>query len=630
MSSSLSINRLVNTVVNLSPQATQMQSINNALILGQSNLANLNLPIIDYVEGYRTYSSLSALTDDGFSTTSPEYLSAALWFEQSPQPSSLLVGRWSQENEAGVLRCAPLSITQQAISNFTATSTTNYNGAFSIQFDADASPITLTGLDLGGVTSLNGVAMAIQTAIRISKAGVDVVWDASNSRFNIVSGTTGATSRVGYMLPPDNAQSVFKFSAGLPAANDYINLANTHVIFGSDVVIGDSLVNFATRLYNYLVNSTDTNISKFTYTLTTTGTPVTSFSITATAVATGYAGNGLATTASGTNISVTATIASSSSVTATSGGVGTDLSVLMGGRASTTSGAYTVPGRAGITAAAAVAAYDDAYGQLWYGLIMPTISAQADHEAVSAYIEAATTKHLYGISTSETGTPLSSSTTDTAYVMSQLAPTRTMGSYSSGNAYSVASLMSKALTVDYNGNSTVLDVMWKQEPGIVPEYLTASQLDAIGAKNCNVFVAYNNNTAIIQPGNLFSGDPIDIITGTDWLSLAIQTAIYNLQYTSYTKIPQTDAGNHIIYTVIESVCAQAVVNGLLAPGVWNSGGFGTLSQGDFMPKGYYIYAPPVATQLQADREARKSVTFQIAAKLAGAIRTVDIIINVNR
>lgn len=71
-------------------------------------------------------------------------------------------------------------------------------------------------------------------------------------------------------------------------------------------------------------------------------------------------------------------------------------------------------------------------------------------------------------------------------------------------------------------------------------------------------------------------------------------------------------------------------NGCLAPGVWNSAGFGALNQGDTLAKGYYVYAPPIATQSQADREARKAVTFQVAAKEAGAIHSVDILVNVNR
>ncbi len=72
------------------------------------------------------------------------------------------------------------------------------------------------------------------------------------------------------------------------------------------------------------------------------------------------------------------------------------------------------------------------------------------------------------------------------------------------------------------------------------------------------------------------------------------------------------------------------MNGLLAPGVWNSGGFGILKQGDFLPKGFYVYNAPVASQTQNDRAARMAMPIQIAAKLAGAIHSVDVAVTVNQ
>lgn len=68
----------------------------------------------------------------------------------------------------------------------------------------------------------------------------------------------------------------------------------------------------------------------------------------------------------------------------------------------------------------------------------------------------------------------------------------------------------------------------------------------------------------------------------------------------------------------------------MAPGVWNADGFGNLNRGDTLSSGYYLYAPPVATQSQADREARKAPVIQGAFKLAGAIHSVDVIANFNR
>lgn len=308
---------------------------------------------------------------------------------------------------------------------------------------------------------------------------------------------------------------------------------------------------------------------------------------------------------------------------------GVDISDNLAGR-STDSGAYVAPGIAAETPVAAATLFDSNFGQNWYALTILGVATDADHLPVAAYIQAATNKHIYGVSSQDAATLVSGNTSSIAYQLKSLGYRRTVVQYSSSNAYSVCSLFGRILTVNYGGNNTVITLMYKQEPGIVAETLNSSQIAALESTNANVFVAYNNNTAIIEKGTAASGDFLDIITGTDWLALAIQTAVFNLLYTSNTKITQTDPGTHLIVTTIESVLSQGVTNGLLAPGVWGNAGFGTLNQGDYLPKGFYVYAPPVATQLQADREARKSVVIQVAAKLAGAIHTVDIIINVNR
>ena len=122
---------------------------------------------------------------------------------------------------------------------------------------------------------------------------------------------------------------------------------------------------------------------------------------------------------------------------------------------------------------------------------------------------------------------------------------------------------------------------------------------------------------------------IDTIQGTDVLANYIQTNLYNVLYQSQTKVPQTDAGIHQLVTAAEATCASFVANGLLAPGTWTVGGFGTLNTGDFMPKGYYVYVPPVASQSASTRAARAAPPMQIAAKLAGAVHTASVIINVN-
>lgn len=604
-SKALSIGRLISTSVNLSPAPAQFQNISTLLILGNSS-------VIDVASRMRSYQSIDQVATD-FGTNAPEYLSALLWFQQLPQPTSLLIGRFANTATPGQVFGGTLSAAQQALILFTAIT------SGSIELLINSIPTAITGLNFSGATNLNGVAQILQTAIQATTqgAGAVVQWNSNFSRFEVSSGSTGVGSNIGYFNPPTAVGSA-AFS-GNPANLDTLTIQGTVVTFVTgapgalQVQIGASLAATLTNILTFLSSSADANLVKMTYSVVGTTLYIVSG-------LTGIAGNAYTLTKSSTIITL-------SGATLT-GGSGTSLYGLFG-LTVVTSGAYVADGIVAETAAQAVATFDQNFGQQFYGLTFTSL-INSDHLAVAAYIEAATNKHLYGITSTDAGVLSSLSVSDIAYLTSNLKYKRTSVQYSSSNSYAVCSLLARILTTNYNANNTTITLMYKQEPGIVAESLNTTQLTALESKNCNVFVTYNNNTAIIEKGTVASGDFVDIITGTDWLALAIQTAAYNLLYTSTTKIPQTDAGTHLIVTTVENICSQGVINGLLAPGIWNSGGFGDLLQGDFMPKGFYVFAAPVALQNQSDRAARKSVPIQVAVKLAGAIHTIDVIINVNR
>lgn len=311
---------------------------------------------------------------------------------------------------------------------------------------------------------------------------------------------------------------------------------------------------------------------------------------------------------------------------ATAPSSGTDISALLG--LTSTQGGNLVGGIAAESALTAVTILDDLTTQ-WYGLMFasPDI-VDGDSTSIAAYIEA--TFHIFGISTQEASALNPNTSSDIGSLIMAGGYTRTFVQYSSSSPYAVASMFGREFTVDFNANNSTITLMFKQEPGVIPETLTATQADTLTAKRYNYFVNYDNNTAIIQNGVMGGPAYIDEIHGLDWLANAIQTNLYNQLYQSPTKIPQTDQGTHLLVTTVEATCAGAVNNGLVAPGTWTTQGFGTLNEGDFMPTGYYVYAPPVSTQASADRAARKSVPIQVAVKLAGAIQSVDCIINVNR
>lgn len=497
----LSVSRLVKVNVILAALAAQAQNLSTILVLVSDS-------VIDVVERLRSYTSITTIAED-FGTESLAYKAAVLAFQQRPQASQIKIGRWAKTATAGKLLGAPLTVANQAIAAWQAI----VDGSFKVGFDAIAA-LDVTGLDFSADANLNAVATRIQTAIRAADVGfaaATVVYNANYTRFEITSGTAGATSKVTFMA----------------------------------------------------------------------------------AAATG-----------------------------------TDISGMLG-MLQTSGGAYVADGIAAETALDAATLFDGRFGRSWYALSIP----EADDDgqvAVAGFIEATNNKHVFGVTTQDGGTLSTVTTTDVAYRLKQLEYNCTMTQYSSQSSVAAVSLLAKAVSTNWNGNNTAITLMYKQEPGIVAESLSETQAQALELKNCNVFVNYDNDTAIIQNGTVASGDFIDTITGAHAIAVDLQNELFNLLYTSPTKIPQTDAGSNLSVATCEKVCGKYVTDGYLAPGVWDQTGFGNLAQGDFLPKGFYVYAPPVASQLKADRQARKSVPIQIAAKCAGAVHSFDLQLNVAR
>jgi len=308
---------------------------------------------------------------------------------------------------------------------------------------------------------------------------------------------------------------------------------------------------------------------------------------------------------------------------------GTDISAILKLTAAT--GARLVSGYAAETPVQCASILSD-MSTLWYGLMFSASVQPTDDQsiAVSSFIEAVDIRRIYGVTIIDPGVLDSSNTTDLASRQMAAGYLRSFCQYSL-NQYAIASYFGRAFTVDFTGNNTVITMMFKQEPSVAAENLTTTQANTLQSKRCNVFTQYVNNTNIIQYGVMSGPAWFDEIHDTDWLQDAVQNACYNLLYTSPTKIPQTDQGMNQLVNAISQVCAQAVTNGIVAPGTWTSTAtFGQLTTGSFLKTGYYIYAQPIALQSQADREARIAPPIQVAIKLAGAIQQVNVIIDVNR
>lgn len=604
MAQGLAVSDVVNVSITLSPIAAPTRNFGAGLLIGATD-------VIDVGERIRQYSNLSGVAQD-FATTDPEYKGAVKHFAQSPQPSILYIGRWARTATRATLRGGVLTTAEQALANFTAVTA----GAF--YFVLDGIPRTVSGLNFSAQTNLNGVASVIQTAVAALVAGSTVLWDATNGRFVIKSGTTGATSSISFLDDP-TAFGAITIDPTNAANNDAVTIAGTTVTLvtgtpaANQVKIGADAASTAAALQTYLAGSTDANLLTCSYL-------VNGAVVYVVAKAPGAGGNSITLAKTGTKVTV-------SGATLT-GGSGSSIAALLKGKS--TQASLPANGIAAETLAQAVTALIAASGDWYSGELVEEGVDTASIIAAANIIEAQQKKRILGVTITNTTAIDPTSTSDLGYLLKANNLGRTYAQYSQYDPQAIASFFGRASTVNFNGSNTTITMKFKQEPGVRAETITETQASALKSKNVNVFVNYDNETAIVQEGVMADGTFFDERQGLDWLENAVQTAVWNLLYTSATKVPQTDEGMNLIVTTIEAILDQAVTNGLVAPGVWNAAGFGQLKQGDTLSKGFYCYAPPISSQSQADREARKSVPIQVAVKLAGAVHFVDVLISVNR
>jgi len=193
-----------------------------------------------------------------------------------------------------------------------------------------------------------------------------------------------------------------------------------------------------------------------------------------------------------------------------------------------------------------------------------------------------------------------------------------------------AAFASRGLSVNYAGSNSTITMTYKDLAGVkVDTNIDETILNQCEQFGADVYCSVEGLAKVLsfKQGGLY----FDQLTNQIWLRTTVQTTVANLLFTTRTKIPQTTQGVNTIVNAVIAVLNQGVINGMIAPGEWNSPDtFGVYE--DFMrnirTQGYYVYFTPIAEQSQADREARKCPVISIAVKEAGAIEHANIIIYV--
>jgi hypothetical protein len=490
----LPVSKVVNVKITSTPSFPQRKGFGVLAIFGTST----SLPAGDRIRFYSDFDGVAA----DFASTTEEYKAAAIYFSQSPTPSSLAIAR--RFNTAVGAQLLGSVNASKNIADYTPI----VNGGFDIVMDTVLKKVT--GLDLSTTTNLNGVASALTTKLAALVAGTSCAW--TGTRFIVTSGTTGITSTLGFALPPTGA-----------------------------------------------------------------GSPV-------------------------------------------------DVGALFGLRAVDLG--YTSAGAALETIATSLDAVQALNGS-WYGFVLAedtsVTAAVREQQLKDAMTWAEARVKIFGYTTNASNVQDSAQTSDIATFAKNNGYRRTIGIWDDNDAYSIVSALARLFTTDFNGQNTTLTLKFKQLPGTSPVNISESQRIALTSKNINYY-SYFGDTAMLAEGVVASGKFVDEVHGLDWQQNAIETNLFGTLATRVTKIPQTDKGMAVLVQAVELGCAQGVINGLLAPGIWNGPDLGQIKSGDFLPRGYYVYVAPIATQNLSDRAARKAPPIQIILKGAGAIHFVDAIV----
>ena len=280
------------------------------------------------------------------------------------------------------------------------------------------------------------------------------------------------------------------------------------------------------------------------------------------------------------------------------------------------------------TLAAAIARTEDLVQ--YFGLMADEISSEADMDAAAAVVQALNKIAFFVSKTSADVAP--------GGMLDDLATsgfTKSRGLYYGASTAIGASVMagayaSRALSVNFEGSNTTSTMHLKDLAGIEPDpSMNQTLLGQCQDAGVDVYVSLRGVPKVYCSG---INDFFDQVYNLGWLVGAIQLAGFNFLAQAATKIPQTENGMTALKGSYRAVLEQAVTNQYAAPGSWTSATtFG--NQGDFLAniaqRGYYIYSSPIATQLQAAREARQAPLVQIALKEAGAIHESSVIININ-
>ena len=204
---------------------------------------------------------------------------------------------------------------------------------------------------------------------------------------------------------------------------------------------------------------------------------------------------------------------------------------------------------------------------------------------------------------------------------------RTVATYAAAIS-DAAAVMGCAMGLQLASGASSFALCYKTLQGVEPSDLTQTQIDAIQAKNGNVFVSRNYSFHLLEKGTTPSGYRYDEVLYMDMIAADLQASAVSLLAQNTGKLPQTDDSTAMFINRFSGILAGYTTRNILASTPWRGPSVGSIQSGDIIENGFLLWADSYDTQSDADRQAHKAMPIRVALTLAGSLESVVINVNV--
>lgn len=254
----------------------------------------------------------------------------------------------------------------------------------------------------------------------------------------------------------------------------------------------------------------------------------------------------------------------------------------------------------------------------WY-VCIPLSATSEQVETLAAYIESVAPVAVLAYTTKDI---------ELLEALKKLNYRRSFGQFSE-TENAVVGIIGWAMGANTGLRGSAYTLAYKKLVGIAVDDYDENKLAEIQKQNGNYYINRGAIYDLFERGTMADGTWFDEIINLDMLVNDLQLSIMDL-LTSTKKVPQTEGGVNLLKAVMIDPLEKAVRTGFVAGGIWKGPEMLGLQYGDAIENGYLIMSEPVAEQSQADRDNRIAPPIYVALKLAGAIHTVVVQIDVNR